>query len=404
MELSGKRVIFLSHRMPWPPNRGDRITTWNLLRHFQACGAEIRVGCFQVPGQDEPAIEHLRSLGIEIYAAKMHPKTRKITSLLGLLGRDALTLRYFHDKGLLMQMKEWMRSFKPDFCLAYSSSMGWYFLQPGVAETGIPFITHFAELDSDKWDQYAKHAGPLGRWIYGREARSLLGFEKKLAAAMDLNLVVSPLEKTLFEKQIPGPRVEVLPNGVDLETFQPGPLHEREEGTLIFTGVMDYHPNVDGVKAFVEEVFGSVQKKMPECRFIVLGSHPLPTIQRLGTRTGIEVTGFVEDTRPWFRRASIAVVPLRIARGIQNKVLEAMAMGLPVVCTKKAFEGINAVPGEELCVVDSVREMEAPILKLLEEPKERERMGKAARKAMEERYDWAKIFQRLDGFLRSLKE
>ncbi len=344
-------------------------------------------------------MEHLRSLGIEVYAAKMRPKIRKISSLLGLFGNEALTLRYFHDKGLLKKLREWMQSFQPDFCLAYSSSMGWYFLQPGVAKAKVPMITHFAELDSDKWDQYSKHSGVLGRWIYGREARSLLGFERELAKAMDLNLVVSPIEKALFEKQIPGPRVEVLPNGVDLESFQPGPLEEREKGTLIFTGVMDYHPNVDGVKAFAEEVFGRIRKQRADSRFIVLGSHPTPAIQRLGTQPEIEVTGFVEDTRPWFRRASIAVVPLRIARGIQNKVLEAMAMGLPVVCTQKAFDGIDAKPGEELCVVKGISEMEEPILRLLADPKERERMGRAARKAMEERYDWSKIFARLDGFL-----
>ncbi len=277
--------------------------------------------------------------------------------------------------------------------------MGWYFLQPGIADTPPPKITHFAELDSDKWDQYSRNSGVLGSWIYGREARSLLRFERELAEAMDLNLVVSPIEKALFEKQIPGPRVEVLPNGVDLETFRPGPLEEREEGTLIFTGVMDYHPNVDGVKAFTEEVYGRILKQRTDSRLIVLGSHPTPAIQRLGTQPEIEVTGFVEDTRPWFRRASIAVVPLRIARGIQNKVLEAMAMGLPVVCTKKAFDGIDARPGEELCVVDGIPEMEAPILRLMADAKERERMGKAARRAMEERYDWAKIFARLDGFL-----
>jgi sugar transferase (PEP-CTERM/EpsH1 system associated) len=292
-----------------------------------------------------------------------------------------------------------MLDFKPDFCLAYSSSMGWYFLQPGVAEIGVPKITHFAELDSDKWDQYAQHSGFLGRWIYSREARSLLSFEKDLAKAMDLNLVVSPLEKTLFEKKIPGPKVEVLPNGVDLESFQPGPLEEREEETMIFTGVMNYHPNVDGVRAFAEKVFRRIQAKRVNSRFIILGSHPTPAIQNLGTNPGIEVTGFVEDTRPWFRRASIAVVPLRIARGIQNKVLEAMAMGLPVVCTQKAFDGIDAKPGEELIVVNGIEEMESPILQLLGNPKERKRMGRAARQAMEKRYDWNRIFERFDGFL-----
>ncbi|HHI79799.1 MAG TPA: TIGR03087 family PEP-CTERM/XrtA system glycosyltransferase [Planctomycetes bacterium] len=402
MELSGKRIVLLAHRMPWPPNRGDRITTWNLLRHFHEAGAQLRVGCFQVPGEDGPALEHLRSLGIEVFAAPIHPRLRKLTSLLGLLGREALTLRYFHDKELLEELRRWIEEFRPDLCLAYSSSMGWYFLQPGIAGAKVPMITHFAELDSDKWEQYAGHSGILGRWIYGREARSLLAFERELARAMDLNLVVSPLEKTLFETRIPGAPVEVLPNGVDLETFRPGTLEEREEATLIFTGVMNYHPNVDGVLAFVEEAWPQIQKKQENSRFIVLGSKPSAPIQRLGSRPGIEVTGFVEDTRPWFRRASIAVVPLRIARGIQNKVLEAMAMGLPVVCTKKAFEGIDARPGEELIVVNHIAEMTEPILDLMARPEERARMGKAARKAVEERYDWTKIFERLDGYLARL--
>ncbi len=392
-------ILFLSQRVPYPPDRGDRITTWNILQHFLALGQSIRVACFLENERDEEAVKHLEGLGIQVLSHRIHPRLRRIACLTHLLGKQALTLPYFHSKQIDRGIGEWLSTARPRLAFAYSSSMGQYLMQHGSRLASVQKIMHFAELDSDKWAQYAVQKGFPGTWVYGREARLLLSFEQELAHQMDLNLVVSAVEKELFEQRIPDAPVEVLRNGVDLEHFRPCDAAQREAATLIFTGVMDYHPNVDGVLHFAEVIWPRIREKRPEARFLVVGAHPSAEIRALHGQRGIEVSGRVDSTVPWFERACMAVVPLRIARGIQNKVLEAMAMGLPVVTSPKAFQGIRAEPGQDIFVADDDESFVEHTLTLLDSPDLRGRMGQSAREAMQASYQWSVILEQLDRHL-----
>ena len=195
------RVVFLCQRVPWPPDRGDRITTWHLLQHMLERGADVRVGCFQEEDRDAAAVEFLDSRCSEVVAPRLSRSTRKLTSMTGLLTGEALTVPFFRHGALRAAVDRWC-DVRPDLIFCYSSSMAQYALGRAAGAK----VMHFAELDSDKWRQYAAVAGPLGRWIYGREAKRLLAFEDRVAREFDRSLVVSEVEKELFEARIPGVR------------------------------------------------------------------------------------------------------------------------------------------------------------------------------------------------------
>jgi sugar transferase (PEP-CTERM/EpsH1 system associated) len=391
------RILFLSQRVPYPPDRGDKITTYHVLRHLRE-HHEVVSACFLEEPKEEGYAAKLRELGVRVHGVPIRPKPRRLWALRALLTRQPITLPYFYDRRLARAVAAEVAE-GVDLLLAYSSSMGQYF----APHPALPKIQIFAELDSDKWLQYARNHRFPGSWIYGREHRRLLRFERELAYAVDACTVVSEVERELFLRHIPGANVAILPNGVDLEAFRPGPASARERATLLFTGVMDYGANVDGVLWFHREVWPRVKREIPEARLLVVGSRPVPAIRALASND-VEVTGFVESTRPYFERATVAIAPLRIARGIQNKVLEAMASGLPTVSSPSAFSGIDAVPERDLLVAERPDEWTAAVVGLLRDPARREALGRAARARMEAAYRWETILAKLDELVAEARE
>lgn len=387
------KILFLSQRVPYPPNRGDKITTWRLIERMQR-SHEVRVVAFAHDEADERAAEELRKKGFEVTTVRYVDRTAKLKSLPLLLTSTPLTLGVYGSKELQAHVDRILP--ECDMAYAYSSSMGAFFLPHSDKAR----VMHFGELDSDKWRQYAEKVSWPMSWVYGREHRTLLAFEKRLAAAVTQNVFCTPLEEAIFHERIPGPPATVLRNGVDLTAFSPAE-DAREPEHLAFSGVMNYHPNVDGCVHFVNEVLPLVRKQFPNAKFTIIGAHPNADVERLAQTEGVEVTGFVDDTTDWLKRASISVAPLRIARGIQNKVLEAMAMGLPVVGTTCATQGVNGEHKRDYMVADSAEDQAAEICRLLAEPDEALALGRRARKFVEDHYDWEVVFQHLDEILAS---
>jgi sugar transferase (PEP-CTERM/EpsH1 system associated) len=274
--------------------------------------------------------------------------------------------------------------------------MGAFFMRHAL-----PRVMHFAELDSDKWRQYCERTRPPASWVYRREARTLLAFERELASAMDENVFCTALEQRIFRERIPGPSSLVMKNGVDLVHYTPA-AEPPEPGKLVFVGVMNYHPNVEGILWFCDRILPEVQRRVSGARLAIVGSHPVAAIRRLAARPGVEVTGFVDDPRPWLRRAAVSVAPLRIARGIQNKVLEAMAMGLAVVGTPAATQGVDGAAGRDYLVAASAEEQVEAICALLREPERARELGRRARAFVEAGYDWEECLRPLDAILERL--
>ncbi|MBK8095567.1 MAG: TIGR03087 family PEP-CTERM/XrtA system glycosyltransferase [Planctomycetes bacterium] len=389
------RVLFLCQRVPWPPDRGDRITTWHFLQHLLARGAEVRLGCFAEEDRDADAVAKLRTLCKDVSAPRLDRRWRKLTSLRGLLHGEALTLPFFRHRDLQTAVDRWLSQHTPDLIWVYSSSMAQYVMNaPATVK-----IMQFAELDSDKWAQFAQRSGPFGRWLYGREAARLLLFEDAVAKSFHESFVVSPVEKELFMQRIRGVIPRVVPNGVDVEHFQSHGDAERHPHTAIFTGVMDYEPNIDGVCWFVERCWPQLRQRFGDARLLIVGSRPTPAVQALARQPGVEVTGRVPETPPYFDRAAVALAPLRLARGVQNKVLEAMAMGLPVVSTPQAAQGLGDVPADTLRVADGDAATVAAVAELFADPAAARNVGLRAAALVRARFRWENMYAVVDDVL-----
>lgn len=381
------RILFLSQRVPYPPNRGDKITTWRLVERL-ARNHEVTVMAFAQDEGDEEGARSLRGMGFETITVPLDVPRQKLRSLPCLVTQTPMTLAVFGSPVMQALVDKHMASM--DAAYAYSSSMGAFLLG-----TEKPWVMHFAELDSDKWLQYAdRHHWPQSA-IYRREWRLLEKFEGRVAAATIQNVFCTPLEERIFQDRIPGHQSMVLRNGVDLEHFSPRP-HEAEPEHLVFTGVMDYFPNIDGCVHFVKEVLPRIRSEFPGVRLSIVGSRPTKKILRLGATDGVTVTGFVDSTGDWMARATIGIAPLRVARGIQNKVLEAMAMGLPVVGTTSATQGVAAIHGRHYLIADRAEEQAHAVRGLLRDQKARTRLGLAARQFVEDHHNWESAFAPLD--------
>ncbi len=387
------RVVFLSQRVPFPPDRGDRITTHHFLRHLLGRGCEVFAGCFREEPDDDVHAATLARDVRELCAPRISRRWRKLASLRGLLRGQPLTLPFFAHRGLARTVARWVELHRPDLVWVYSSGMA----QFAMPHAGPLRLMQFAELDSDKWRQFATRATGAARRVYAREARLLLRYETQVARTFDVSAVVSDVEKTLFEQSIPGVTPSVLPNGVDVEQFAVGDPAAREPHTAIFTGVMDYEPNVDGVLWFVRECWPAVRQRVPDARLLVVGSRPVAAILGLHDRDGIEVTGRVPAIPPWLHRASVAIAPLRLARGVQNKVLEAMSTGLPVVATAQAAQGLgpsDAAPG--VVVANDSDATVSAVTGFLLAPARAQAEGARAAAHVRARFLWEHMFARAD--------
>ncbi|MFN0243666.1 MAG: TIGR03087 family PEP-CTERM/XrtA system glycosyltransferase [Planctomycetota bacterium] len=388
------RILFLSQRVPYPPNRGDKITTWRLVERMKRHHDVTAIAFAHNEADFAAARELTEEKGIPTIAFAYDDRAKKLASLPLLLGRTPLTLGVYGSKELQRRVDDEMRS--ADMAYAYSSSMG-AFLEPHADR---PRVMHFGELDSDKWRQYAETASFPMSWVYRREARTLLEFESRVARSFHTNVVCTPLEQQIFERQIPGATARVLRNGVDLEYYHPA-LNTPDPDEIVFTGVMNYFPNVDACRFFVEDVLPIVRQSRPLAHFTIIGSQPTRDVVRLAQVPGVRVTGFVNDTRDHLRKAVVSVAPLRIARGIQNKVLEAMAMGLPVVGTTPATQGVDGASGRDYLVADDAHSFAHAVVELLEKPDDARALGERARTFVEAHYDWEVVFRPLDDILAS---
>jgi len=385
------RVLFLSQRVPFPPDRGDKITTWRLIERMRR-SHEVQVVAFAHDRNDLIAAQVLTEKGIPTIAVRHRAAWKRVSSLPMLLGTEPQTLGVYGSRRLQRIVDRLAP--QADLAYAYSSSMG-AFLEP---HTRLGRIMHLGELDSDKWRQYAQHTGFPTSLVYRREAHRLLEFETRIARSFNENVLCTPLEQRIFAERIPGASSTVLRNGVDLQYYSP---RDREpwHAHVVFTGVMNYLPNVDGCRFFLREVLPLVRREFPRVRFTIVGSRPSQSLRRLARMPGVTVTGYVPDTRRILRTATVSVAPLRIARGIQNKVLEAMAMGIPVVGTTSATQGVDGQAGRDYLVADDAPAFAEAVRRLLREPAEARELGKRGRSFVEEHYDWELVYSGLDPLL-----
>jgi sugar transferase (PEP-CTERM/EpsH1 system associated) len=384
-------LLFLVHRIPYPPRKGDKVRSYHQLKYL-AERYRVHLGTFVDDPEDLAHVDAVREMCASLSVHRLRPRLSRAFSARALATGEALSVAYFRSSRLGRWVRHTMAAHHVTRVLVFSSSMAQYAL--GHLRPGVHGVIDFVDVDSEKWRNYSElHAGAMS-WVYRREGRRLLAHERDLAARFDASVFVSREEADLFRRLAPesASKVEHVGNGVDARYFDPALEHDDPYPpggpTLVFTGAMDYRANVDAVVWFCEHVLTLIRDAVPGVRFYVVGANPTPAVRRLAGAHGVTVTGTVPDVRPYLRHADVSVAPLRVARGVQNKVLEAMAMGLPVVATRAAVEGIEAGHGLEGWLADEPAEMARRVQAAVATRRD-SAAGDRVRRFVLERYDWS---------------
>ena len=399
--MAKPRLLFLAHRTPYPPDKGEKIRAWHTLEHL-ARDWTVDLGCLLDDPADFRHLPMLQACCAEVHAAPVTRGGRIARTLFGTRPGQPLSLAWFHEPGLARWVKAGLAAQRYDAVMVYSSAMAAYIPS---RHDGVPRILDMVDVDSEKWRAYAQSTEGPKRLVWAREARTLLAFERRAAARFDRTLLVSAQEAETFAALAPevAPRIDWVENGVDIARFDPDCVwpdpFEARSPAIVFTGTMDYRPNVEAVSFFAKEVMPRLSSLAPLPHFHIVGANPSPAVRALAQLPRVHVTGSVPDIRPYLAHAAVAVAPLRIARGIQNKVLEAMAMARPVVASPEAYEGVRAIAGQDLLVANGAEAMATAVALVL--AGRRPCMGAAARAAVLAGHDWKATLARLDEILAS---
>lgn len=394
-------LLFLAHRIPYPPDKGDKIRSWNFLRHL-ARTYRVHLGCFVDEPRDWQFEGHLRGVCGECYFADLNVRAARLRSLSGLSRGLPLTLPYYFDRKLAVWVQELLARRPIATVFVYCSAMAQYVMN----EFDHPrrSVIDLVDLDSQKWLEYAQQCSGMRRWLFKREARLLSDIEYKVAAKFDATLLATTAEAEQFARLAPAiqQRIYTVRNGVDCEYFSPERRFDNpfppSRVPIVFTGAMDYRPNVDAIRYFASEIFPTIRNRVANALLVVVGSNPPPQIMGLADGQHIVVTGRVADVRPYTSHACVIIAPLRMARGIQNKVLEGMAMAKPVVASPQAIVGIEAQVGQDLLVADNAAGFAKAVCEAVTDGRGRQ-IGTNARHRVMSDYAWSASVQQLERIL-----
>jgi sugar transferase (PEP-CTERM/EpsH1 system associated) len=392
-------ILYLAHRIPYPPDKGEKIRAFHQIRYL-SMKHRVHVASLVDDPDDRRHAKTLEGYCASVDVVYRSRGRANAAAAAALLTDRPLSVASFFSRALSEKIRRRLGSETIDRIFVYSSAMAEYVRDV----SGVPKVVDFVDVDSDKWRLYAEHHLFPRSWVYRLEADRLARYEERVARAFDRIIVVSELEAGLLRGRIDGRPVAVISNGVDLDYFRPtgAGRGKAEEPTLVFTGVMDYFPNIDAVTYFCRDIFPGVTRALPGTRLFIVGRNPTPAVRRLGRDPHVIVTGSVPDVRPYLEKAHIAIAPFRLARGVQNKVLEAMAMERPVVGTPQAFQGVQATSEDGIWMEDTAEAFAKAVLALLGDPGLRCRRAGQARRYVETRHQWADHGAQLERLLQDV--
>ncbi|MFG0319034.1 MAG: TIGR03087 family PEP-CTERM/XrtA system glycosyltransferase [Planctomycetota bacterium JB042] len=384
------RILYLCHRIPFPPDKGDKIRSYHQVEHL---GRRHEVDLFTLI--DDPAdrrhVDPLRGLVGRRTVEEIDPPAARVRALIGLATGEPLSVRAFRNAPLRDAVRRAFAEEAYDLAFVFSSNM-----VPYLDGFEGPRVLDYVDVDSAKWTAYADGAALPLRWLYAREGRRLRSVEAAAAARAELTVVCAEKEEEELLRFASPRRVEVVPNGTDVTRFSPGAT-DVPPFDVVFTGAMDYRANVDAIVWFADECLPRIRERRPETGLSIVGSNPTREVRALGERPGVTVTGRVEEVPPYLRAARVAVAPLRVARGIQNKVLEAMACGTPVVATGAALGGIGAPPA--VARADDPAAFADAVAALLADEAVRTARGREGREWVVQHFDWEARLGQLEALL-----
>lgn len=387
------RILFLAHRFPYPPTFGSKVRAFNAIKHLSR---EHEVTVLSLARSEAEAEE---AQGIAPFchahqAVRVHNVVQAAKIGLALPTMVSASEAFFHSVALQREVDRRLADRSYDFIFAHCSAVGRYVEH--VHE--LPRLMDYCDVDSRKWlDYVAFKPWPLSvgyRW----EALRMAAAERRIAGRFDAVTVATRGEVQALAEVGVAERVDWFPNGVDTEFFAPGP-EAHDTRVITFVGRMDYFPNEQCMVEFCAQVWPKLRRQRRGLQLQIVGAAPTPRVLALGQIEGVTVTGSVPDVRPYVRRSALTITPLRIARGTQNKILESMAMEVPVVSSSIAAAGVDAVPGEHLLVADTPDELCAAISRVLDDPAERTRLAQAGRARVISHHAWPNAMKRLDGIV-----
>jgi len=381
-------ILFLTHRVPFPPNKGDRIRSFNIIKYLSKFHSISLMSIAHEP-VDSDTYKVLSQYCESINIFPLNLKFAKLKACIHLLSKTPLTLPIFYSWEFRKALNNKLLKQKLDLIFVYSSSMAQYVID----SVDIPILMDFIDVDSQKWLDLSERASLLKKAIYRREGKRLRTFERRVAKCSAHNIVASKRELKLLENVAAGLPASAILNGVDLPSESNG--HGRNNN-LVFIGAMDYPPNIDAMIYFSSDIFPRIQSRVPDVTLSIVGHNPPRRIKHLGKVKGITVTGSVRDIEPFLSIATASVVPLRVARGIQNKILEAMAHGVPVITTSCGLDGIEAVPGKDVLTADYPYDFAEKTVEILKDRTLRQRLSEGSLELVKRKYAWRNNLKQLD--------
>ena len=388
------KILFVCHRLPFPPNRGGKIRPFNMIQHLSGTH-EVTVASLAETEQELRDGVGLEKHCTEVIAELLPKSVRWRQACTALLTSEPSSVAYFRSSHLHRRVQQKLREENFDCAIVHCAFVAQYVL----GWTGGVRWLDYGDLDSGKWAEYGAHRGFPLSFGYQLEAKKLRNYEAQLAGLFQQCSVTTQGELDTYASLGSTTTCCVIPNGVDASYFS-GPMQGPENSrVLAFLGRMDYYPNIDGVLYFVREIFPAIQRVIPDVQLRVIGSNPSRQIRALAQLPSVTVTGHVPDVRPYLSDAAVAIAPLRLARGTQNKILESMAMGIPVVSTPQAAKGIDAIPGKHFLMAGSPDSFATHVVSLLQQIELRRSISQEARKQVERMHHWPASMRILDEVL-----
>ena len=384
-------ILYVCHRFPYPPKQGGKIRPFNMIKHLSSNGHRVTV-CSMVRSTDEAE----EGRGIAPYChrfemARVSGPVQALRMVTRLPLATPSSMGFFYSPQLARRVRELLETQTWDLIFVHCSSVAQYVQHV----RDVPKILDFGDMDSQKWLEYANTKPfplSLGFRLVGHK---ILAAERRLARRFDLCTVTTRAEWETLEGYGTGAATDWFPNGVDADYFCPEGL-AYDPDTISFIGRMDYYPNQEGMARFCSQTWPLLKAHRPALKLLIVGADPSAAMRDLARLPGVTVTGSVPDVRPFIRGSALMVAPLAIARGTQNKILEAMAMGVPVVTSSIVGGGVDAQPANHFLVGDTPEQTCRAILRLLEDRGERQRLAMAGRQRMLSHHAWAHSMHRLD--------
>ena len=406
-------ILLFSHRTPFPPHKGNQIRPFNVLTSLVARGHKVHLIAFAEGAEELATQARLEEYCASVTLAPLNRWAGNFRALLSLPTSTPPSVAYFNSAAVHRAVQRIVTTHNIEAMVVYSSTMSQYVPPEFRPHT----VVDMADVDSEKWLDYAKEKRPPMSWVYNIEGRRLRRYEYWIVRNFGYSSLHTQREINVLTELTADERKKLIPitNGVDLEKFQPAafppfapervPENERKFFTdpaaprIVFTGAMDYYPNAEACVWFAHSIFPTIRAQHPNAQFLIVGSKPTPQVIALGELPGVLVTGFVDDVRPYLAAAKVCVIPLRIARGVQNKALEAMASGRAVIATSDVITGVGATAPDHLLLARNEQEFADAVLQVLRDEALRTRLEIAAREFVVRECSWKPLMDRFAGLV-----